>query len=352
LHTAQNIIPADNPQSFIKCNSCIVAPSFNFNNNIDYMPSVSIILPVYNGIKYLSQSVYSVLKQDFTDFEFLVLDDCSTDGSWEWLQSLDDKRVSLFRNQQNRGLFYNFNFLIKKSSSSIIKLWSQDDVLYPNCIGTIVAFHRQYPKIGFSYTARDYINEWGNDLNIEQQDDTPEIVSTALHARIAFFTGSIAGNIANVALNKFALDKVGLFNEQMKISGDFEMWVRLAKDHPVGFINKPLVQLRNHNGQLSGQKKYFIYHLKEDIQVYQILLLYVNKIQKKEGWKLLRNYKLLFYYTLMLKEFIHGRFSTGWSFLNRLHQFDNIFLLTFYYVKNRIFFKNIPYVSKETGADL
>ena len=313
------------------------------------MPAVSIILPVYNGIKYLPQSVESILGQDFTDFEFLILDDCSTDGSWKWLQSLQDERVSLFRNEQNRGLFYNLNFLIKKSKAGIIKLWSQDDVMYPNCIGAIVVFHRQYPQIGFSYTGRDYIDALGNNLNIQQQDDTPEIISSVLHARIAFFTGSIAGNIANVAINKSALDNTGLFNEQMKISADFEMWVRLAKNYPVGFIKKTLVRLRNHQEQLSAQEKYFIYHLKEDIQVYRMLLSYVNNIQKREGWKLLRNNKLLFYYTLMLKEFIKGRFKTGWVFLTSLHQFDNVIFLTFYYLKNKFFFKNIPYVNKETG---
>ena len=313
------------------------------------MPAVSIILPVYNGIKYLPQSVESILGQDFTDFEFLILDDCSTDGSWKWLQSLQDERVSLFRNEQNRGLFYNLNFLIKKSKAGIIKLWSQDDVMYPNCIGAIVAFHRQYPQIGFSYTGRDYIDALGNNLNIQQQDDTPEIISSVLHARIAFFTGSIAGNIANVAINKSALDNTGLFNEQMKISADFEMWVRLAKNYPVGFIKKTLVRLRNHQEQLSAQEKYFIYHLKEDIQVYRMLLSYVNNIQKREGWKLLRNNKLLFYYTLMLKEFIKGRFKTGWVFLTSLHQFDNVIFLTFYYLKNKFFFKNIPYVNKDTG---
>ena len=135
----------------------------------------------------------------------------------------------------------------------------------------------------------------------------------------------------------------------MKISADFEMWVRLAKDYPVGFINKPLVQLRNHQEQLSGQEKYFIYHLKEDIQVYNTLLSYVNDIQKREGWRLLRNNKLLFYYTLMLKEFIKGRFRTGWAFLTSLHQFDNVILLTLYYVKNKFIFKKIAYVDKGTG---
>ena len=132
------------------------------------MPLISIILPVYNGIKYLPQSVYSILQQDCTDFEFLILDDCSTDGSWEWLQLLTDERISLYRNDQNRGLFYNLNFLIKKSNAGIIKLWSQDDVLYPACLCAVVTFHNQHPAIGFSYTARDYIDATGNDLKIYQ----------------------------------------------------------------------------------------------------------------------------------------------------------------------------------------
>jgi glycosyltransferase involved in cell wall biosynthesis len=292
----------------------------------------------------LQQSVNSVLEQNFRDFELLIVDDCSTDGSWEWLLSLQDERISLYRNERNRGLFYNLNFLIRQTDAAIIKLWSQDDVMYKHCMDEVTTFHKQNPSIGFSYTGRDYIDASGEYLNIQQQDDTPAIVSPALHARIAFFTGSIAGNIANVALTKNALDKVGLFNEQMKISGDFEMWVRLAKDHPVGFIQKPLVQLRNHKEQLSGQEQYFIYHLKEDIQVYTILLGYVNEQQKKEGWKLLRNYKLLFYYTLMVKSFLKGRLKTGYSFLTTLHAFDN----SCYYIKNKLLFKKLLYVKKNS----
>ena len=313
------------------------------------MPAISIILPVYNGMKYLPQSVDSVLSQHWVDFEFLILDDCSTDGSWEWLQLLKDTRIKLFRNEQNKGLFYNLNFLINISGSSLIKLWSQDDVLYPHCLEQVIAFHRLHPEIGFSYTGRDYIDAGGNEISIQQQDDTPEIISPVLHARIAFFTGSIAGNIANTTLCKSALTRVGLFNEQMKISGDFDMWVRLAKDHHVGFIRQALVQLRNHREQLSGQEKYYINHVLEDILVYRNLLSYVNEKQQKEGWQLLRNYKLLFYYTLMIKAFLKGNIKTGWAFLTSLNRFDSIVLLTGYFIKNRIFSRKIGWVDKRSN---
>jgi glycosyltransferase involved in cell wall biosynthesis len=301
------------------------------------MYPISIILPVYNGTRYLEECVKSVLDQSFANFEFLIIDDCSTDNSYSFLQSLNDKRITLFKNEQNKGLFYNLNFLIKKSNSSLIKLWSQDDVMYPNCIEEIVAFHRQYPEVGFSYTGKNYIDAEGKKLLINKIDHTPAIISTRLHARIAFITGSIAGNISNVTITKKALDKVGLFNEQMKISGDFDMWVRIAKDHPVGFIKMPLIQLRNHKGQLSNQEQYFVYHLNEDIKVYTYLFSYLDKEQQQEGRRLLRHQKLLFYYTLMLKAMFKGKIKLAFYFFKTIARFDNIFILSWFFIKHRVF---------------
>ena len=290
-------------------------------------------------MKYLQQSVSSVLNQGFKDFEFLIIDDCSTDESWAYLQAINDARVHIFKNEINTGLFYNLNFLIKKSNSNLIKLWSQDDVMETNCIQEILAFHQRFPQIGFSYSGRRYIDANGDFLNISQIDETPELVSPQLHAHICFITGSIAGNIANVTLNKKTLEEVGYFNEQMKISGDFEMWVRLAKDNPVGFIKKELVQLRNHKDQLSGQEKYFIYHLKEDIEAYKILFGYITVKQAADGKIMLRNTKLIFYYTLMLKAVFKGRFTTAYRFCKLLGSFDNFLLLTWCYCKNKLSFQ-------------
>ena len=270
--------------------------------------AISIILPVYNGMKYLQQSVQSVLNQGFKNFELLIVDDCSSDDSWNYLKSLSDDRINVWRNEQNKGLFYNLNFLIKKSKTGLIKLWSQDDIMEIDCIAEICMFHKRHPQIGFSYTDRNYINAEGFVLQHSKEDNTPEIVLTELHTRIAFITGSIAGNIANVTLNKSAIDLVGLFNENMKISGDFEMWVRIAQHYEIGFLQKKLIKLRNHKEQLSSQEKYFIYHLKEDIIVYNFLFSYISPLLKKEGIGLLRKQKLLFYYTLMLKAFLKRKF--------------------------------------------
>lgn len=304
------------------------------------MNPIAVILPVYNGGEYLRLSVQSVLDQSFQEFEFYIVDDCSTDQSWAYLNSLRDKRIRLFRNDINKGLFYNLNFLIQSSGNALIKLWAQDDIMYPECLEKTVVFHKKHPQIGFSYSGRHHIDENGIIIQSEFIDRTPEIVSTKLHSRIAFYTGSIAGNIANVTLNRHALNKVGLFREDMKISGDFDMWVRLARDHDIGFINAPLIQLRDHKSQLSRQERYYIFHLKEDLQVYRYLLNYVTTEECVEGRLLLRNYKLLFYFMLMGKALIKGRFKTFLAFYNTLSGFDNIGLLTICFLRQRVFQRN------------
>jgi len=68
-----------------------------------------------------------------------------------------------------------------------------------------------------------------------------------------------------------------------------------------------------------------------------------------EGWKLLRNNKLLFYYTLMIRAFLSGDLTTGWSFLVTLNRFDSIFLVTGYFIKNRIFSRKIGWLDKRSN---
>jgi glycosyltransferase involved in cell wall biosynthesis len=300
---------------------------------------VSIILPVYNGVQFLKASVTSVLNQSYPDFELLIIDDLSDDGSLEYLQSLNDERIQIFKNEKNKGLFFNLNFLIQRSNAPLIKLWSQDDIMYRDCIKTIIEFHNHNPQIGFSYSGRDIIDEQGEMIPLDFIDTTPEIIPVALHSRIAFFTGSIAGNISNVTISKKALENTGLFNETMKISGDFEMWVRIAENYPIGFIRDPLIQLRNHTSQLSRQEKYYLNHLQEDLEVYTYLMSYINEREKNKGRTILRNHKLLFYYTLMVKAFFKGSLKTGLAFFKALGKFDSVWLLSFYFLRNRILFK-------------
>ncbi len=285
---------------------------------------------------YLQESVQSVLAQSFAHFEFLILDDCSTDKSREYIESIKDSRIRFYKNEKNKGLFYNLNYLIQQSASPLIKLWSQDDIMSATTLQDVVAFHAKHPDVGFSYTAVKYINEHSELVRDAKEDPTPEIVDSETHARICFYTGSIAGNIANVTVTKAAIDKVGLFNEQMIISGDFDMWVRVAEYYPIGFLNKPLVMLRNHDGQLSRQAKYYIKHIEEDAVAYKRLFGYIPGHLKTYGRQELRKHKLVFYYTLMMHSFLKGHIRDGFGFWKAISKLDSPVIMFPYFLKSKL----------------
>lgn len=300
------------------------------------MVRISVLLPVYNGLPYLKDSVEGILQQDFLDYDIHILDDCSTDGSWDYLNTIKSDRIILSRNSRNMGLFFNLNKLVKQSSSSLIKLWSQDDIMQSNTLGSIARFHDIYPSIGFSYTGVKYIDEHNVIIDQGKEDDTPEIIDSEMHARIAFRWGSVAGNIANVTISRFVFDKVGLFNEKMRIAGDTEMWFRIAEHFPIGFMKGKLIYLRRHKGQLSSQEKYYLDHLYEELSAYDYLKGYLSPELIQSGLEDMRKYKLQFYVTLMFKFFAKRRFNTAFRFWRRLAAFDRMDILLKYFFLKKV----------------
>jgi glycosyltransferase involved in cell wall biosynthesis len=301
------------------------------------LPVISVILPVYNGGSYLRQSLASVLSQSLTNFELLIMDDCSTDNSLNYLESLNDSRITVIKNEKNQGLFKNLNQLVQLSKAPLVKLWAQDDIMFVDCLNEFVNFHALHPNIGFSYSKVIVIDENAEILHGEQKDETPEVVPFKTHLKIACFTGSIAGNIANVCLNKAAFLKTSLFREDMKISGDFDMWVKLSKLSDIGFIKKPLIKLRAHKGQLSRQEEYYILHVKEDVEVYNNLLYGLNKAEKSEALKMLRKYKFVFYYTLLTKSLFKGNIRLAKQYYQALAPFTSFLPQMFITVKAKLF---------------
>lgn len=249
---------------------------------------ISVILPVYNGGKYLEYAVESVLHQDYDDFEFIICDDASSDGSYSYLDRVTNAnpgRITLLKNPKNLGLFKTLNKMINQSNAGLIHLWSQDDIMKPNCLQNCIAFHRTYPNISMSYHGIDYINENGEQIIEHKNDGTPEVISSNLYANISIRWGCIAGNIANVTLNRRFLEEVGLFNEDMKVSGDFDLWTRLATLSDIGRNKASLIFLRVHEGQLSKSPKSVYLRIMEDIPIHLQILNLLNANDKKIALK-------------------------------------------------------------------
>jgi glycosyltransferase involved in cell wall biosynthesis len=288
-------------------------------------PHISVVLPVYNGMAYLQQSVESVLQQDDSDstFEFLICDDSSKDDSYAYLSTLADPRVKLFKNEKNKGLFPTLNFLIKNASADLVHLWAQDDVMLKTCLKETFKFHDAFPEVKFSFSRLQGIDANGKLLK-RPETFKNRTLSVEDHAISSLLYGSIAGNIANVCLVKEACEAVGYFDESMIYVGDFKMWCMLSKETPIGMNGNILVNVRQHTGQLSKNLDASFYRLKENYEVYQCFLASLRpelrkQLHKTIKWKVYTTY--VNQYLFILKS---RRFDLAKRYVKALKQYDNL----------------------------
>lgn len=246
--------------------------------------AITVLLPVYNGRKYLGEAVESVLAQEHADFELLACDDASSDDSGVVLESYRDPRLRVFRNASNKGLFANLNELASRAQAPLLRLWAQDDRMKPNCLRSELAFWSKHPELGLSYCAYDTINDRGEVVREPDFDATPEVIAPWLAAQIAFYWGCLAGNISTVTIRRSVLERVGPFNTALRASGDFDMWTRISGEHPIGFIRDALVQIRAHDEQLSRSANLSVTFIREDRAVRRELARRIPPELRRHAW--------------------------------------------------------------------
>src|SRR6266704_1880312 len=122
-------------------------------------PCVSILLPTYNGEKFLSRCVQSVLNQTVSDFELLVGDDGSVDSTPAIAAQFRDPRIRYFRRTHNVGLFKNLNSLLPLSRAPIIRFLCQDDALVAECVEEELRFLEARSEIGMSFCKTVSVDE-------------------------------------------------------------------------------------------------------------------------------------------------------------------------------------------------
>ena len=102
-------------------------------------PLISVCIPCYNGERFVASTIESILNQSFTNYELLIVDDASTDGTFSILESFKDPRIRLSRNKQNLGMGRNWNKAVSSSVGKYVKLLCGDDLLDPRCLEQQVA---------------------------------------------------------------------------------------------------------------------------------------------------------------------------------------------------------------------
>jgi glycosyltransferase involved in cell wall biosynthesis len=204
-------------------------------------PAVSVVIPVYNGANYLPESINSVLIQSFSDHELIVVDDGSTDDTWEIIRSYGE-RVRGIR-KSNGGVASALNEGIKVSKGKWIAWLSHDDVYLPDKIEKQVDFLSRFTENKACNTGVYDIDAQGNIVRENRGVWYPQHEAIRMLFRSTYINGS------SMLFDRACFDIVGLFNERLKATQDVDMWLRMVQHVGIGLLDEPLLKYRSHSSQ-------------------------------------------------------------------------------------------------------
>ena len=227
-------------------------------------PTVSILLPTLNSMRFLWQRIASIYAQNLTDWELLVGDSASTDGTWEFLSEYakTDSRIKLY--QLPRGLYQAWNSLIEKSTGKYIYIATSDDTMRPDCLSKMVAALEENPECSLCDSMIRLIDTEGRDITEQSPLYLPhhwhvdfprgeKHLRQCPHDYFLHFCGkTVYTSITQVLIKRDLFEKTGLFDPSFGRSSDFLWGVRAARHANVIFIPERLASWRIHEDQITN----------------------------------------------------------------------------------------------------
>jgi glycosyltransferase involved in cell wall biosynthesis len=206
------------------------------------MPHISVLMPVYNGERYLREAIESVLKQTFQDFEFLIINDGSQDDSDMIIQSFHDKRIRYLINEKNLGLPKTLNKGLAAAQSPFIARFDCDDIMHPERLEKQCRFMKENPDVGVCGSAVQLI---GKNQQWDFPEDDDQIQPTLLFECCIMHPSVI---MRSSILHRYDIK----YDEDIVPYGeDYDMWVRIAQHTALHNLKTPLLNLRHHEGQMT-----------------------------------------------------------------------------------------------------
>ncbi len=205
-------------------------------------PKISVIIPTHNRAGTLSRAIKSVLNQTFTDFELIVIDDGSTDGTPAILDSFPN---IIRMTQKHSGVSRARNCGIAHATGEWVSFLDSDDEWLPKKLGAQIEFLEENPDIKIVQTEEVWIRN-GKRVNSmkKHKKHSGFIFKECLPLCIV--------SPSAVVIKRELLDEVGYFDETFPACEDYDLWLRIAAGHPIGLIDRPLIiKYGGHEDQLS-----------------------------------------------------------------------------------------------------
>ena len=211
------------------------------------MPKVSVVCASYNHERFVADALRSVLAQDFRDFELLVTDDGSADGTVAAIRGVTDPRIALVELPRNFGACIALNHAVLRARGEYVAVLNSDDLFLPGKLSRQVAFLDANPGIAAVFGHPQFIDEAGVPLPADAQRDNV-LVRAINQPRTAWLRQLfVQGNALchpTVLIRRAVYDDIGLYNPALAQLPDLEFWVRLLLKHEIHLMPEPLVGFR------------------------------------------------------------------------------------------------------------
>ncbi len=213
-------------------------------------PLVSILMPVYNAADYLKQAVDSILQQTFEDFEFLIIDDGSTDQSLQILQfyATKDKRIKL-TSRPNKGLVASLNEMISQAQGEFLARMDADDISLSDRLARQINFLESHPDVvcvGGAYELIDSKNRLLTTISVLCDDEDIQKQALVGHTSLSHPT---------VVMRRTAVIQAGGYNPTMLPVEDLDLWLRLGEIGKLSNLEQPVLKYRLHSKSISEKNR-------------------------------------------------------------------------------------------------
>lgn len=228
-------------------------------------PLISVCVPNYNYQNFVKEAVESVLNQTYSNFELIIIDDCSVDNSVNIIKSYNDPRIKFYQNEENMGGYKTLNKAVRLAKGELVAILHTDDKYDLHFLEEIVKAYNKYPDHKVFVTAiYNQDDVLGHLTPIYPFNSEGLISRKEAMTRLAYDNN--IGNGVNLVVHKDALCEKDFYNIKYTPVGDLDLFMRLAENYDFVYINKLLTYYRMHESNLTH--KVFLEMVKQSHEVY------------------------------------------------------------------------------------
>jgi len=282
-------------------------------------PSFTVIIPTYNRAEFIRDTLESVLAQVYTNYEIIVVDNCSTDNTAEVLDPyINEKRIRFFRNDRNRERAYSRNVGLENAQSDYVTFLDSDDLMYPENLSDAADFAIQHPELKLFHNRYELRDRSGK---VIYQYKLPSLAKPLRAISNGNFMGCIGNFLHRDIYTVYRFDP----SEDLTGSEDWDFWIQLIGENKIGRIekvNSGIVQHaeRSINTQdvtaMARGLKYMVTKIRSSEKLSRIYAEYLDRIESN-----------CFLYLNLLSNDAHD-WRHGWKYLLRATQVDGSVVLT------------------------